>query len=233
MIFALSAFLIISMISLVIVSAAITNEKRVEREKAYEQAYLTAQSIAGVLNEQIIATPSGDGSSTERFVNVTYVKTSDEPAVYDVDSDLMAGDESFDYGFVEPIGDICIERQKEILRLESSRDESGNLPSGTKLPATTEKQITLNADFTNCSLPEEVKNQISSSKIYLYMPEVVADSVEDYDLKLRIEVPFGSTDVGSEFYETSITFSGNCSEPVNIGDSSRISIWWTNSEAGK
>ena len=54
--FALVAFIVASVVSLVIVSAALTNAIHIRHERENEQAYLIAQSVADALKDQILAT---------------------------------------------------------------------------------------------------------------------------------------------------------------------------------
>ncbi len=224
LVMAMLAFLVVTMVSLVIVSAAITNAKRIEKEREYEQTYLLAQSIAEVLRDSIQTTAAGE---TDRFVRITTdLDTGDVEAV------MAPGSTGFDEGLETALETVCERRQSQLLALESTGDDVG----GTAETATVDETaidasslIKIYPKDMPGKVPASVISQISATEIYAYMGKSVVSSGDYFDLTLRIRVPFDG-DAPVSYYSTSLKFTGKYSTTPDVsGTESSFSVWWTDS----
>lgn len=225
MIFAMIAFLIVTMIALVIVSAAITNSKRIEKQRKYEQAYLTAQSIAGVVADRIVDT----SEDHKRHVNVTYQPGTDEG----VSAEVASGSDGFDEKFLSALKELCEERQGEYSKkyLGSGTGEtsdSDDSESGVVLISLKKTEakpiIPEEIDLDSSNLPDYVKNQIGNTNITLYMPDVKNGASGYYDMVAQIDVPIDPSEPG-RLYSTQIKFTGASKETDSDGNY-ETDIWW-------
>ena len=201
--FALFAFIVATIVSLIIVTAALTNVLKTRQEKENEQAYLIAESVANLISEQIIATDNGttDGGTGKNFTNrfVRIQETEDgmgNTQVAAAASTEGVGDMVLAEPFASLLADACEERYKSIAM------GNANKTAGTEVSISV-GNVTGTSD---AKLSDDVVGDINSSdmKITCYMPEatlvsnagVVDKNVSDYyDIEFLIEVPMGSSKV--------------------------------------
>ena len=208
--FALFAFIIATIVSLVIVAAALTNVIKLRQERENEQAYLVAESIANLLSEQMVATDNGDVGDenavkkTSRYVRIAEVT---DGAGTNITTTAPAGtDETV---FLEPFKSVLEALCKE--RYQKVKDAELTPVPGAVLPETAREEVEISVSNVTASgtgkLSDDVVAKINDSdtKITCYMPETevmfdalngteINPKVSDYyDMDFLIEVPtYGS-----------------------------------------
>ncbi len=231
--FALFAFIVCTIVSLIIVTAALSNVIKTRQEKENEQAYLLAESVANLISGQIIATDNGTTDSgtgknyTNRFVRIQETTDGEgNTTVAAAASTDGVGDMVLAEPFASLLADGCETRYKNIA-----------LGNGAK---TTEQEVSISvSDITGSAtgtLSDAVKNTINSSdmKITFYLPEatlvsnagVVDKNVSDYyDLEFLIEVPMG----GSKIYKCRLHFDAVLTD----ADGKATYVYWPKSTMKK
>ena len=197
--FAFFAFIVAAVVSLVIIAAALSNAVKLRQERANEQAYLVAESIAYALADQMASTsnetaPAGSAKEyTSRYVRIAELAGSGGSTVVS----STAATEGLDV-FAEPFKsvteDLCKARYEAV-------------KAGTAVNATTSTDINIQVSnivaASGDKLSDSVADTINSSdtKISCYMPEVELispggsinyDVADYYDMEYLIEVPISA-----------------------------------------
>ena len=223
--FALFAFIFATIVSLVIVAAALTNVIKVRQERENEQAYLVAQSLANLISEQIVSSDNEvvaeneENKYTDRYVRIVEV-TDGEGTKINVTSPEGDSDKVIAEPFKSAIEEICKSRYSNI----QTKSQSQALPDD-KLLKTTEQTLQVQASNVG-RLSDDVADKISHTKITCYMPKtdvvsnggVVTTDVSDYyDMEVLIEVPA----YGSKTYSCRMRF-----EAVQKGSGNATYVYW-------
>ena len=231
MVMAYFAFLLVTMVSLVIVSAALTNAKRLEKERQYEQAYLTGQSVANIIVNAIVAEPTDDVyKKTENAVSVYHYKDTDaegSAVSYDciADGTKMAG-------FGSVLADMCKKRDEEICEYLINRASN---PAQQVVLTKQEYEVALSSTLS--PIPDgfsDVQAQLAGTKVKFIMP-AKNNTSKCYDMYVAIRVPLGYDSEGHEIgnpYSYVIKFSGAPTDPVESdGEGLTIDdyvyVYWT------
>ena len=228
--FALFAFIFATIVSLVIVAAALTNVIKVRQERENEQAYLVAQSLANLISEQIVSSDNEvvaedeENKYTDRYVRIVEV-TDGEGTKINVTSPEGDSDKVIAEPFKSAIEEICKSRYSNI----QTKSQSQALPDDTFLK-TTEQTLQVQASnvisASGGRLSDDVADKISHTKITCYMPKtdvvsnggVVTTDVSDYyDMEVLIEVPA----YGSKTYSCRMRF-----EAVQKGSGNATYVYW-------
>lgn len=163
--FALFAFIIATVVSLVIVAAALSNVAGLKKEKENEQAYLVADAVAQIITNQVLANSdgtvvAGNPATTKRYVRLVDKRSSGGDVISDVPTGT--GDETV---FADPFASVLKSLCKSKLDGTYSED--------------TAPDITVSiAD----SAPEALKEKMSHTTVTCYI-------TDDYDLDFVISVP--------------------------------------------
>ncbi len=203
--FALFAFIFATIVSLVIVAAALTNVIKLRQERENEQAYLVAQSIANILSAQIVATDNGtvgagvEKKNTDRYVRIAEVTDgSGNSITMPATSPIGTDDKVFLEPFKSTVENLCDQRYIAVQNAQLNP-----LPDSV-LPETTRKEVEISVSDVKENgagkLSDEVVAKINdpNTKVYCYMPETevifngtaVNPKVSDYyDMYFLIEVP--------------------------------------------
>ena len=188
--FALVAFIVASVVSLVIVSAALTNAIHIRHERENEQAYLIAQSVADALKDQILATVYMEGAgehgedTTNRFVEMKM--ESDGVNTRLVVSSPSEGTEK--QKFSEPLKSTLETLCARYQRVAEATD-------GTTIAKSDLVAMDVQVERAEGKLSDEVVARINDTdtKITCYIPKAAYDgtkiSSDYYDLDFLIEVP--------------------------------------------
>ena len=190
--FAFFAFIVAAVVSLVIIAAALSNAVKLRQERANEQAYLVAESIAYALADQMVSTsnetaPAGSAKEyTSRYIRVAEVAAPGNTTVVSA----AAATEGIDV-LAEPFKTTAETLCKT--RYEAVKAGTAGLPVNA----------TASTDINIQVLSDSVADTINSSdtKISCYMPEVEListggsvnfDVADYYDMEYLIEVPISA-----------------------------------------
>ena len=182
--FALFAFIIATVVSLVIVAAALSNVIKLRQERENEQAYLAAQSISYLLMDEMIPTDNGKVTAEgETKESNRYVRIWDPDGTKDVNKVLVNapsdGGEGIDFSepFYSTLKTYCKKRYT----------------TDPTLKVTDETTVTVSVSAT---APEALKEKMEGAIVTLRM-------ADGYDMEFLIKVP--TYKVGSlQRYHTSI-----------------------------
>ena len=205
--FALFAFIFATIVSLVIVAAALTNVIKLRQERENEQAYLVAQSIANLLSEQIVATDNGtvgaglEKKNTDRYVRIAEI-TDGAGTDITVAAPVGVDEKAILEPFKSTVENLCYQRYVAVENAEL------NPVPNSVLSETTRKEVDVSVSDVTANatgkLSDEVVAKINDpgTKVFCYMPETevifngtdVNPKVSDYyDMDYLIEVPtYGS-----------------------------------------
>ena len=202
--FALFAFIIATVVSLVIVAAALTNVIKLRQERENEQAYLATESIAYLIMDQVLATDDGTvgvgNKNTKRYVRIFDTDGTDAG----VKVSTPVGTDSTIY-FNEPFKSALEEQIRK--RYISVKNGMGPDTTGTEIKVSI-------AD----GAPEALKEKMDNAVITCYMTNTtIADVSDNYDLEFVIKVP----SYGSHFYVCRL----ECPASVDTKDNNSFVYW--------
>ncbi len=181
MIMAMFAFLVVSMVSVVIINAAMTNAARVKNEHKYEQAYLTAQMLAGVLQDKIVVKDVGDSGKSNKYISLSYSAGSETTV-----AKACEGTGAIDSSIANVLLEFCKARREQV------GVEPLNAASVSQVSlAESHSIISFSIDETSIAETSELISQVNESQIMVTMP---AASPANYDLKIYIRVPLETMD---------------------------------------
>lgn len=195
--FALVAFIVATMVSLVIVAAALTNAIKIRNERANEQAYLIAQSVANALSDQIVSTvyESGAGEdgkdTTNRYVEIRKIDDGINPVTYVVDSPTEGTTAQI---FSEPLKSMLEETSYARFGVVNSTS------AHTTINKTDNKTVKVTVsdvmEQSGAKLSDDVVAKLNNdTTIVCYMPKIKAEDFngalysDNYDLDFLITVP--------------------------------------------
>ena len=200
--FALFAFIVATVVSLVIVAAALTNVIKIRQDQENEQAYLVAESIAYTLANQVVSTsnqtaPVGSPKDyTSRYVRIAELAGAGGSTVVS----STAGTEGLNT-FAEPFKSLTEDLCKA--RYEAVKAGTAGLPVNATTSTDINIQVSNIVAASGDKLSDSVADTINSSdtKISCYMPEVELispggsinyDVADYYDMEYLIEVPISA-----------------------------------------
>ena len=200
--FAFFAFIVAAVVSLVIIAAALSNAVKLRQERANEQAYLVAESIAYALADQVVSTsnetaPAGSAKEyTSRYVRIAEQAGSGGSTVVS----STAATEGLDV-FAEPFKSVT----ENLCKARYEAVKAGT--SGLSVNATASTDINIQVSnivaASGNKLSDSVADTINSgdTKISCYMPEaklistggeINYDVADYYDMEYLIEVPISA-----------------------------------------
>ncbi len=203
--FAMFAFIVATIVSLVIVTAALSNAMGLKQKKENEQAYLVAQSIANLIVKQVVSNENGsinstDGKSyTSRYVRIQETTDGTGATVVSVAAAITGTEDILiKEPFKTVIEDACEERYVALSSV-----------SGNTLAKTSEQEITMSVSNIVGTSSGELSSDVVSlmndtdTKITAYIPEYTDETVtlidntnpsaDMYDIEYLIEVPINDT----------------------------------------
>lgn len=196
--FALFAFIIATVVSLVIVAAALSNVIKLRQERENEQAYLVAESVAYLLMDQIIPTDNGvvtaedETKETNRYVRILDADETGSNIIVSSPKMPTPADETTAKKYMgEPFQSTIEEMCK------SRYDDAKNKNPINYLLKTSETSVTVSVSD---DAPDALKEKVNASEttITCYMPQTKVDldgssvklNVPDYyDMDFLISVP--------------------------------------------
>ena len=200
--FALFAFIVATVVSLVIIAAALTNVIKLRQDRENEQAYLVAESIAYALANQVVSTsnqtaPVGSPKDyTSRYVRVAEVAAPGGGTVVSA----TAGTEGLDT-FAEPFKSLTEEMCKS--RFEAVKAGTAGFSVNATAATSIDIEVSNIVAASGDQLSDSVADMINSdqTKVSCYMPEaellsvgtnVNYDVADYYDMDYLIEVPISA-----------------------------------------
>ncbi len=197
--FALVAFIVATMVSLVIVAAALTNAIKIRNERANEQAYLIAQSVANALSDQIVSTvyESGAGEdgkdTTNRYVEIRKIDDGVNPVTYVVDSPTEGTTAQI---FSEPLKSMLEETSYARFGVVNAATAHTAInKTDNKTVKVTVSEV-VEQSGSGAKLSDDVVAKLNNdTTIVCYMPKIKAEDFngalysDNYDLDFLITVP--------------------------------------------
>lgn len=198
--FAFFAFIVAAVVSLVIIAAALSNAVKLRQERANEQAYLVAESIAYALADQVVSTsnetaPAGSAKEyTSRYVRIAEMAGSGGSTVVS----STAETEGLDV-FAEPFKSVTEDLCKA--RYEAVKAGTAGLPVNATASTDIKIQVSNIVDASGNKLSDSVAGTINSVDTKCYMPEanlistdgeINYDVADYYDMEYLIEVPISA-----------------------------------------
>ena len=198
--FAFFAFIVAAVVSLVIIAAALSNAVKLRQERANEQAYLVAESIAYAVADQMASTsnetaPAGSAKEyTSRYVRIAEQAGSGGSTVVS----STAATEGLDV-FAEPFKSVTEDLCKA--RYEAVKAGTAGLPINATTSTDINIQVSNIVAASGNKLSDSVADTINSSEISCYMPEanlistggeINYDVADYYDMEYLIEVPISA-----------------------------------------
>ena len=230
--FALVAFIVATMVSLVIVAAALTNAVKIRNELENEQAYLVAESVAHILSDQIVSNvykTEGVNKLTNRYVEITeendginlpeLVAKAPEAGPTETEPDkFLSGPIK---GMLEK---LCLARYNAVY----------GKPANTVIGQTGNEsvQVFLSnvTDGSSGKLSDDVLSLINdNTSVVCYMPKIKSENFhgdfysDNYDLDFLITVPAGSRN-----YTCILHFDAEIR-----GDADDVYVYWPSSKLVK
>ena len=197
--FAFFAFIVAAVVSLVIIAAALSNAVKLRQERANEQAYLVAESIAYALADQMVSTsnetaPAGSAKEyTSRYVRIAEQAGSGGSTVVS----STAATEGLDV-FAEPFKsvteDLCKARYEAV-----KAGTAGNATASTDINIQVSNIVAASGNKLSDSVADTINS--GDTKISCYMPEanlistggeINYDVADYYDMEYLIEVPISA-----------------------------------------
>lgn len=227
--FALVAFIVATMVSLVIVAAALTNAVKIRNELENEQAYLVAESIAHVLSDQIVSNvykTEGVNKLTNRYVEITEENDGINPVELVAKAPEAGPTETEPDKFLSgPIKgmleELCLARYNAVY----------SKPANTAIDQTGNERVYVNVtNGSNGKLSDDVLSLINDeTTVVCYMPKIKSENFhgdfysDNYDLDFLITVP-----AGSRKYTCILHFDAEIR-----GDADDVYVYWPSSKLVK
>ncbi len=229
--FALFAFIVATVVSLVIISAALSNAIKLRQEKENEQAYLMAQSIANMISKQIVSTNNGtvDSGSGKNYTNrYVRIQESTDGSGHTVVSAAASTDGTGDMVLADPFKTILEDAaEKRYVDVANGMAvKTPDVPIKISL-----SNVRAGADG---KISDSIKNQINDTnsryKVTAYMPAtniisnagVINPNMGDYyDVDFLIEVPINDTKI----YKYRLHFDAE----INDAEGKATYVYWPKS----
>lgn len=230
--FALFAFIIATIVSLIIVAAALTNVIKVRQERENEQAYLLAQSVANLISEQVLATDNGtvvaedEDKYTSRYVKIVAFTDGEGESISALAPVTANPDEMIGEPFKSAVEELCKDRYIKIENYTTGDISKSSLSS----PLTVSVSNAV-AGEGGAKLSDEVIAKLNDTQttIECYMPveeaktndvgELNKNVSDYYDMDVVISVPTN----GTKTYKCTLHFDASLHDNGNA-----TYIYWTN-----